>query len=156
MVALRKKRSSDEGAALVEFALVMPVLFLLVFGIIEFGWAFGQFLDVRHGARETARLTAVNYQASPSLLGNPQSDAIIVEACSRLSSPSGSTIVLTLTGDAPADRSIGRPVTIEVSRDLDTLTGFLDFALAGINLSSEATTRLEQAATWNTRTGTCP
>lgn len=134
----------------------MPVLFLLVFGIIEFGWAFGQFLDVRHGARETARLTAVNYQATPALQGDPQSDAIIVEACSRLSTPSGATIVLTLVSNTPADRSIGRPVTIEVTRDLDTLTGFLDFALGGVTLSSEATTRLEQAATWNTRTGTCP
>ena len=51
----------DEGAALVEFALIAPILFLLIFGVIEFGWAFSQNMDVRHGARETARLAAVNY-----------------------------------------------------------------------------------------------
>ncbi|MGQ0833075.1 MAG: TadE/TadG family type IV pilus assembly protein, partial [Microthrixaceae bacterium] len=37
----------DRGAALVEFAIIMPIFFLLVFGIIEFGWAFFQLLDVR-------------------------------------------------------------------------------------------------------------
>ena len=41
----------NRGVALVEAALVFPVLALLFFGVVEFGWVFSQNLDVRHGAR---------------------------------------------------------------------------------------------------------
>ena len=56
------QRSSrpDHGASLVEFALLAPFLILLLLGIIEFGYFLGEFNDVRHGAREGARLAAVN------------------------------------------------------------------------------------------------
>ena len=56
----RLRRRAESGAALVEFALLAPLLILLVLGIVEFGWLFGQFNDVRHGAREGARFAAVN------------------------------------------------------------------------------------------------
>ena len=42
-------------------ALVAPFLLLLLFGIIEFAWVFGQNLSVTHGAREGARLAAVDF-----------------------------------------------------------------------------------------------
>jgi Flp pilus assembly protein TadG len=54
-------RDGDQrGAALIEFAILTPLLVLLVFGIIEFGWLFGQFNDIRHASREGARFAAVN------------------------------------------------------------------------------------------------
>ena len=50
-------RSRDErGAAAVEFALVLPILILLVFGIIEFGFVFNRWLTVTHAAREGVRV----------------------------------------------------------------------------------------------------
>lgn len=54
------KKSGERGASLVEFALTAPFLILLLLGIIEFGYLFGEFNDVRHGAREGARAAAVN------------------------------------------------------------------------------------------------
>lgn len=49
----------DEGAAAVEFALVSLLLFLLVFGIIEFGFAFYSVQGAAAAAREGARRAAV-------------------------------------------------------------------------------------------------
>lgn len=147
---LRKGRG-DEGAALVEFALIMPLLFLLIFGIIEFGWAFGQYLDVRHGSREASRLVAVNYQAAPGQTGATQSGAIVTEVCDRLSSADGARVTMSLESSLGTDdgrRAVGQPARVVVERDLDTLTGFLDFALGGIVLESSAGTRIEQRATW--------
>lgn len=149
--AWRERRRRDEGAALVEFALVAPVLFLILFGIIEFGWAFSQVLDIRHGAREGARLVAVNYQESPTDTGDAQLTQIAAETCARLSNDNGAELTIERNGDA-----VGQIATVEISRDLDTLTGFLDFALGGITLSSKAETRLEQAATWAEGTRACP
>ncbi|MDX1747957.1 MAG: TadE/TadG family type IV pilus assembly protein, partial [Halobacteriales archaeon] len=57
---IRKSRDRERGAALVEFAVLAPLLILLVLGIVEFGWKFGQFNDVRHGAREGGRYAAVD------------------------------------------------------------------------------------------------
>ena len=40
----RPRRRSDDGASAVEFALVLPILLFLVFGIISFGTFFAQHL----------------------------------------------------------------------------------------------------------------
>ena len=48
----------DRGATLVEAAVVFPMLFLLLFGLVEFGWAFKDNLSVGHSAREAARAGA--------------------------------------------------------------------------------------------------
>jgi Flp pilus assembly protein TadG len=50
---------SQEGAAAVEFALIVGVLLLLVFGIIEFGRVFSELGVLRSAAREGARTAAV-------------------------------------------------------------------------------------------------
>jgi hypothetical protein len=57
--ALGKAVKHEKGASTVEFALVVPVLILLLFGIIQFGMAFGDQLAITHAAREGARLAAV-------------------------------------------------------------------------------------------------
>src|SRR3954451_1185452 len=45
----------DGGAAAVEFALIVPLLLLLVFGIIDYGLWFSDSLSTRQGVREAAR-----------------------------------------------------------------------------------------------------
>jgi Flp pilus assembly protein TadG len=55
MRSLRGQR----GASAVEFALIAPVLFMLVFGIIGFGLAFMQLQTIRGAVREGARISAV-------------------------------------------------------------------------------------------------
>lgn len=55
----RRHPSDERGAALVEFALVLPFLALLLFGTIEFGIAFNDYQSIRQGAREGAREAVV-------------------------------------------------------------------------------------------------
>ena len=59
-VVIVKSRDRERGANLVEFALIAPLLIMLVMGIIDFGWILSTQQDVRHGAREAARVAAVN------------------------------------------------------------------------------------------------
>jgi Flp pilus assembly protein TadG len=149
LINLRRSRRS-RGVALVEFALVAPLLFLLIFGIIEFGWAYIQYLDVRHGAREGGRLAAVAFGPGG---GNTQANAIIDETCSRLDNDSGVSITLS----APNGAAVGQSATVTVVKSYESLTGF--FSVFDPTLDSTVEIRLEQAASWSTGaayTRACP
>ncbi len=54
----RVASGSERGASLVEFALILPLLLLLVFGIISFGLMFHAKLSITDGAREAGRYGA--------------------------------------------------------------------------------------------------
>ncbi len=55
-----KCHHDDSGAALVEFALVVPLFMLLLFGIIQFGLAFGGWASLRSSVQNSARLIALD------------------------------------------------------------------------------------------------
>lgn len=58
-IRIRRTRPRNEsGAAAVEMALVMSILFTLVFGIIQFGQFFSQYQVFQAAAREGARVAA--------------------------------------------------------------------------------------------------
>jgi Flp pilus assembly protein TadG len=58
MNRLRRLRS-EEGAQLVEFALVLPLLLLVVLGIAEFGFIFQRYEVLTNAAREGARIAVL-------------------------------------------------------------------------------------------------
>lgn len=144
----RSTPDSERGAALVEFAIVVPILFLLIFGMMEFGWAFMQHLDARHGAREGARLAAVNYEDPSS--SDPQINELVAETCERMDGSARTTVWVEVPSGQPGPaRSVGQMAEVRVVHRLDTLTGFLDFAIPDdTELTSTVQIRLEQAATW--------
>lgn len=60
MTAMRKRFGArEDGAAAVEFALILPILLLFIFGIIEFGFIFNRWTSVTHAAREGVRQMSV-------------------------------------------------------------------------------------------------
>jgi Flp pilus assembly protein TadG len=54
----------ESGAAVVEFALVLPMLLVLVFGIIDFGRAYNAKISLTQAAREGARVRALGGDAA--------------------------------------------------------------------------------------------
>src|SRR5919206_1635610 len=59
------KRLHDErGQTMVEFAIVLPVLCLLLFGAIQFGILFNNYVTLTDAVRAGARKAAVSRQAS--------------------------------------------------------------------------------------------
>ena len=55
----RRPLGSDRGAELIEFALVLPVLLLLLAGILDMGFLFKDWEVVTNAAREGARVAAL-------------------------------------------------------------------------------------------------
>lgn len=136
----------DRGANLVEFALVMPFLLLLILGIIEFGYLLGEYNDVRHGAREGARLAAVNGASSADLHSR---------TCDSMDLTTGSMDV-TFSGGSP---DIGATRTVTVTATVSSLSGLglIEIFLPN-TLQSSVEFRLEQPATWvaGDASGACP
>ncbi|MGH8874392.1 MAG: TadE family protein, partial [Acidimicrobiia bacterium] len=114
-----------------------------LFGIVEFAWLFAQNLDVRHGAREGARLAAVDF-GDLSTIGT--------ETCNRMQIASGATVTLSKSGP-----SVGDAAGAAVSAPADTLTGLLDWAIPPtLVLASDVEIRLEQPPSWSDGSVTGP
>jgi Flp pilus assembly protein TadG len=149
-------RRDQRGAAAVEFALVVPLLLLIVFGIVDFGIAFSNFENVRSGTREAARLGVVNdLSSAPSCtIGGttvtPPADptavadatnALVCKAKDRIGLDQGETKVkLEITG-----QSVGDSLQVCASFPVTALTGMTIPFLSGRTLTSTVTMRLEQA-----------
>ncbi|MDH3470579.1 MAG: pilus assembly protein [Acidimicrobiia bacterium] len=139
----RRAGDRERGASLVEFALVAPLLFIVLFGIIEVSWAFNQQLEVRHGARESARLAATNYG---------DLSTIVTETCARMDhTAGGASVTLASTGAAAGDA-----VRVTVNAPWHTLTGVFDAAFGGRTIGSSAEMRIEQIPSWSDGTLPCP
>lgn len=59
MSQLFKLRENEKGQAIVEFALILPILIMLILGMIEFGWLLNGKITLNSAAREGAREMAV-------------------------------------------------------------------------------------------------
>jgi len=57
----RSGQTTDRGSVAVEFALVLPALLLILFGIIDFGRALNAQITLTGAAREGVRLDALGY-----------------------------------------------------------------------------------------------
>lgn len=53
-------KKNEDGQAMVEFALILPVFLLILCGIIDFGWLFYNQLSLNNACREGARYAVVN------------------------------------------------------------------------------------------------
>lgn len=57
---LRHKGRDEKGQGTVEFALILPILLAIIFGIIDFGWLFFNMEMVADATRSSARKAVVS------------------------------------------------------------------------------------------------
>lgn len=68
---LRARRRDERGVSAVEFALVLPLLVMLLFGVTTAGLAYNDNLSISNAVREGARLgAALDYSANPTAWAN--------------------------------------------------------------------------------------
>jgi Flp pilus assembly protein TadG len=157
--------SDEKGVALVEFALVLPLVLLLLFGMIDFGKAFNYWNDETHLANEAVRDAVVNKSPDPNWPGNPTNNAYKINTAVRqqadsaelrnggtqsISSPGMSICIWFpnnhVTSDDPVrDHAVGDPVQVVVKAQYNWLAYLIGQGLpAHSELTGTATMRLEQ------------
>ena len=107
----------DDGAAAVEFALIVPFLLLLVFGIIQFGLVFAQLLALNNASRQAARTGVVNLGTCSQVMDqvtNGTAGAIGLAGPYTVTVTRGATSVCTasLTTAGVASYSLGSATTV--------------------------------------------
>jgi Flp pilus assembly protein TadG len=125
---IRARARREEGAAAVEFALIVGVLAMLIFGMLQFGLAFFQLQNLRAATREGARVGAVD---APVDDGTPNSITAHVQAASGISTPFGNSLFVQRVMNGTATTVTG---STKPCADVNGVTP--DSVVAGIDLTS--------------------
>lgn len=145
----KKRWGNQQGVAAIEFALVLPLLIILVFGIIEFSILFYDKAMITNASREGARVGIV-YRFDPSgtsTLNHPDGTEItgvvttyLQNHLISLGAASSATTAITRAGDAA-----GNSLTVTVSYPYHflVLPNFITTLTGPINLSAVTIMRME-------------
>ena len=117
MRAIMRRVSREDGAAATEFALILPVLALILFGTLEFGRVWSQYQLYQGAAREGARCAAVQATEFSDCEIQPA-----IENAAAPYDPNGTASVKIAGGNAPAgctDADQGKDVQVSWVQPLD-------------------------------------
>jgi Flp pilus assembly protein TadG len=141
-------RHDETGAVLVEFALVIPVVLLLVLGALDFGKAYNYWIDTTHLSAAGARWAAVNNNPGPgsTLQETIRGQANTAELRNGGTDSVSDPIQVCISFPEGGSPQAGDPVRVTVSATYN----FLSFVgtrigIASRPVSNSSTMRLEQA-----------
>jgi len=140
---IRGCKGSSRGQTLVEFALLSPIIILLLVGIIDFGMAMDRRIVLQHAAREGARLAAVT----------DDMDRICARTCDQAQGAVAEDKNVKLHYDdldSNGQYNAGENVKITLPAHWDlpilstALFGLFNHGISPINLTATASARLER------------
>src|SRR6476619_2243903 len=121
----------EDGVAMTEFALILPIFMVIVAGMLGFGRVFFYWIQANHVANETARWAIVDR--------NPYAPTTLQKAAAGSSSAefSGSTVCIQREG---ATLNVGDPLTVTVRKPF-TFVPIL--GIGKITIRASSTMRVE-------------
>ena len=126
--------SRQDGAAAVEFALLLPLLILLLFGFIQFGTAFNARIQATNAAREAARLAVVGIDDFDNIGGTQFWDIVRDKA--------GVGSISNCTFDT--EDVVGGELTVTFDFPIDLVIPFLPGPSSLQTATARASMRIEQ------------
>nr|WP_239579840.1 TadE family protein [Microlunatus panaciterrae] len=111
-----KRQRSERGAAVVEFALIVPMLLLLVLGIAEFGRAYNIQTTLSGAAREGVRVMALNNNVAAAKTAAKNAAPTLNLTDTQISVTPGTCVVTAATPTPTA--------TVQVTYPMSFLSGF--------------------------------
>lgn len=126
-----RKRSifrGESGQSMVELAVTLPLLLLLVFGIIDFGWLYYNQMGVENASREGARYAIVN--SSSATLTNDVT-TLAREYCMGTASDTSVTVNIS-----------GSNAVVTVTKEVQVLTPLAGIFIGGQTMEMTSTTKM--------------
>lgn len=119
---------SERGAVAVEFALIAPVLIMILMGIMEFGRAYNAQISLTNAAREGVRVMAISNTQDTARA------AAINAAVSLAPALTDADIAFNAT-NGTGNCTTDAQMTVTVTYSLSTMTGIAGpFAMTGIGV----------------------
>jgi Flp pilus assembly protein TadG len=100
----RTNIKNERGQTMTEFAIILPILVVLLFGIAQFGIAFNNYITITDAARAGARKGAVSRNSS-----DPTGDCV-----SQVKASAADLDLTKLSVSCNSSWSIGSDVTVDV------------------------------------------
>jgi Flp pilus assembly protein TadG len=132
---LKRSTKNQQGQAVVEFAVILPVLLLVLFSILQFGIVFNNYIQVTAAAREGARKAAVSRG-----LGAAGAKSAAITAA-KGAAPGLNQSKLTITFPNNPSFTAGTDVVVKVTYPYSI--NILGKVVGSGNLSSSTTMRVE-------------
>ena len=129
----RRLSEDQHGASAVEFALLAPVFFALMFGVVGVGMYMQNFNAVRSLASDSARFTAVEYQKNNAISETTIADNIESMALSAPYFLNSDRLTVTVNEVTPSRVNGAREFDLDITYALPEIAG-------GIALDSFAMT----------------
>jgi Flp pilus assembly protein TadG len=161
--SLRTLLRNERGTALVEFALIAPLLFLLLFGVIEFGRVLNYYNDLTQLSGQGARAAVVSRNPDGSAVGTANADcpanSQTIQCQLAKTYPTDGELkngISVCLGTMAADGTItaptsppavGAPITIRTKFTYSFIANI--FGFGSITLTSTQTERNEATTTWS-------
>jgi Flp pilus assembly protein TadG len=154
-------RRSEDGQAMIELALALPILLMLLLGIVDFGRAVNYWNDENYLANIGARYAAVGVISDTNSPCHGSSAALVAyiqceagQDAGTLQAPNGVSagqpgVVhgISVCVATPGSDVAGTPITVRVSATYDTLPFLHGVGVnPTLNLTGTATMRVEQPA----------
>jgi Flp pilus assembly protein TadG len=135
----RDRRRDERGVALVEFALVLPLLVLICLGTVDFGRAYARWNSVKNAAREGAAYAQLHpgrVSNTGATCANPnniewhvhnESDVVNTFAVA-VTRADGTTVSGCNSGSVPAS---GSTIKVKATTTMSIITPFVSAVLGG-------------------------
>ncbi len=147
---------SKRGQGLVEFALILPLLLLVVLGIVEFGYIFAVYSGMFNAAREGARYGVVEPKDVVGIVSHTREKIILAD-------PDGASIVVaydrgpnTPVFNDTTQVQLGDRVLVQVQYDLPTITPVIQPIISQLPIETQSArtiVSLGEAVAWNPQPG---
>lgn len=135
-----KKFKREVGQAMVEFALVLPIFLILLGGIIDFGWVFGNKLVASNASREAARYASIH--ANDSSYAN--NAAFVADVVSQSKDRVPDSIKPDNQINVTVDKiNSNTAVKVVIKWSTNTFMPFYSKLINPINIESETIMRIE-------------
>lgn len=130
MDKLLSLKKDSKGQSLVEFALVLPILMMLILGMVEFGWILNGKITITSAAREGARAAVIFKSAA-------EAATAVESAVNRSVESSSLTSVTTVT----SFNTTTTTAIVNVNAEIKPIVGL--FFSENVKLTAKAEMKVE-------------
>jgi Flp pilus assembly protein TadG len=139
----------ESGQTAVEFAVILPLVIVVIFALADFGRALFMYLEAEHAASDAARVAAVDTTppAGMTLQNYLKQQLVFGELGSGSGKTAGAQGAAKLCINLPGGSDRGDPVNVTVSNTFNWVPGGV--IPGSVTIAGSATMRIEQVPSYS-------